>query len=450
MDSLSSTDCADLRRFWKWSHANSVASPLAGNTFFLGYECLTDICVQLNEDSGPVPLIEGTDYTVDKDEGTIFFTEDGTTAFFISNTTTVDVWFNVLACPAAVECRSQPCCDDAGDNVYVATRPPDCTIVPMISFSPSSGTTQSFPVTVTLTANRDDVVIYYTTDGTEPTTDSTKYTAPFALTDCANIIKAMGIVPGCMQGPTNVCQYLCGPPADGMYAWYKSDAESHGDGEQVTTWVDSTLLGNNLQYQDENHPFIYKTGQLNGYPALTVPRPFPIPGVFSGRLERLTIAAGGLDALGVNYGGDQTGFTVLGVIKHTSADDGHSNTVLIFQNYGNSSAEGTLQKDSSVGTITFFGNTNETAAQIDGITLNSWQVISFSFDNTAKIPNLKTNSVSADGSAATTPVTLDSISLQFIWADWVELIFYRKKLSTPELAQARNYLAGKYGIAITV
>ncbi len=206
-DSLSSTDCSDLRRFWKWSHANSVANPLAGNTFSIGYECVTDLCVQLNEDSGPVPLIEGIDYTINTDSGTIFFTETGTTAFFISDTTTVDVWFNVLVCPFTPECLSQPCCDDKNDNVYVTIRPPNCVPVPLVTFSPASGSVQMFPLTVTLSTDRTDALIYYTIDGTEPTVDSTLYTTPFVIDDVTVLIKAIAIVAGCAQSTVYFALY---------------------------------------------------------------------------------------------------------------------------------------------------------------------------------------------------------------------------------------------------
>lgn len=53
------------------------------------------------------------------------------------------------------------------------------------TFSPEAGT-YTEPVEVTLTAE-DGLTIYYTTDGSEPTTASTRYEAPFTLTETATV-----------------------------------------------------------------------------------------------------------------------------------------------------------------------------------------------------------------------------------------------------------------------
>lgn len=307
-DSLSSTDCAERRRFWKWGHANSDASPLAGLTFAVGYECLTDVCVKLNDESGPMPLIEGTDYTIDADEGTITFTAGGATSMFIADSNTVDVWFNVVACMPAVECRTQECCGDAGDTVYVSVRPPNCVPVPMVTFSPASGSTQSFPLTVTLTVNRTDAVIYYTTDGSEPTTGSTEYTAPFAVSSAAIIVKAMGVVPGCSQGETAVAQWLA---ADiHLLSYWKFEEASNA------TRLDSKGTAN---LSDVNGNIPRAAGKVSFGAEQTGLGNFSL-------LENTNVA--------IQYASDK-GFTICGWWKLTADDNG---TVLYMEDAGPTAA----------------------------------------------------------------------------------------------------------------
>lgn len=58
-------------------------------------------------------------------------------------------------------------------------------------FSPEAGTYNE-PKQITITCETEDAVIYYTTDGTEPTTDSTPYTGPFTLSETCTV-KAIGV-----------------------------------------------------------------------------------------------------------------------------------------------------------------------------------------------------------------------------------------------------------------
>lgn len=64
-----------------------------------------------------------------------------------------------------------------------------------ISISPSTSTVVKAPVKVTLTADA-GATIYYTTNGDEPTTTSTKYTAPFEVTKSGTTVKALAVAEG--------------------------------------------------------------------------------------------------------------------------------------------------------------------------------------------------------------------------------------------------------------
>ena len=64
-----------------------------------------------------------------------------------------------------------------------------------LSIDPATSTVVKAPVNVTLTAT-EGAAVYYTTDGTEPTTNSTKYDAPFEVTKSGTTVKAIAVAEG--------------------------------------------------------------------------------------------------------------------------------------------------------------------------------------------------------------------------------------------------------------
>lgn len=71
------------------------------------------------------------------------------------------------------------------------------TVVKSISLSidPATSTVVKAPVKVTLTAT-EGAAVYYTTNGDEPTTSSTKYDAPFKVTKSGTTVKAIAVAEG--------------------------------------------------------------------------------------------------------------------------------------------------------------------------------------------------------------------------------------------------------------
>lgn len=71
------------------------------------------------------------------------------------------------------------------------------TVVKSISLSidPATDTFVKAPVRVTLTAT-EGAAVYYTTNGDEPTTSSTKYSAPFEVTKSGTTVKAIAVAEG--------------------------------------------------------------------------------------------------------------------------------------------------------------------------------------------------------------------------------------------------------------
>ena len=64
-----------------------------------------------------------------------------------------------------------------------------------LSIDPATSTVVKAPVKVTLTADA-GATIYYTTNGDDPTTTSTKYTAPFEVTKSGTTVKALAVADG--------------------------------------------------------------------------------------------------------------------------------------------------------------------------------------------------------------------------------------------------------------
>src|SRR5205085_686379 len=77
--------------------------------------------------------------------------------------------------------------------------------------SPAGGT-YSTSVSVTITDSTPGATIYYTTDGTTPTTSSTQYTGPFSVTT-TQTIKAIATAPGYTASAVASAAYTIQVPA---------------------------------------------------------------------------------------------------------------------------------------------------------------------------------------------------------------------------------------------
>jgi len=83
-------------------------------------------------------------------------------------------------------------------------------IVPSPGFSPTGGTYTS-PQSVVLSDANTSSMIYYTTDGTNPTTNSNWYTVPI-LVSSSETVEAIAVAPGYSASAVSSAEYIIAPP----------------------------------------------------------------------------------------------------------------------------------------------------------------------------------------------------------------------------------------------
>ncbi len=137
----------------------------------------------------------------------IFYTTNGTTPTTASTLYSGPIAVNSTTTINAIATAPGFSQSSVASALYTINLPPTATP----TFSPVAGTyttTQS----VTLSDTTSGAVIYYTTNGTTPTTSSTKYTAP--ITVSANTtINAIALATGFSQSAVGTAAYTITPPA---------------------------------------------------------------------------------------------------------------------------------------------------------------------------------------------------------------------------------------------
>ena len=113
---------------------------------------------------------------------------------------------------------------------------------PVISPSGGEYKKANGPLTVKITCDTPNAAIYYTTDGSDPTTASPKYTGPFQITDSA-IVKARALAPPAMPSGIVTAKYLI------------DDGPGNGDGLTGNYFNRIDLSGPSVTRIDPTIPF---------------------------------------------------------------------------------------------------------------------------------------------------------------------------------------------------
>ena len=126
------------------------------------------------------------------------------------------------------------------------------TIAPIVSADVLGGTYNNTQ-TVTLTTNDPTSTIYYTINGTKPTTSSTPYTGPITINSTASL-KFAALDPASNWSPVNIQNYLIGttPIADSDWPKFQGDINNTGLSDYIgpqsnsTAWIYTT--SNSIYY----------------------------------------------------------------------------------------------------------------------------------------------------------------------------------------------------------
>lgn len=118
------------------------------------------------------------------------------------------------------------------------------------SISPQAGFYNS-SVDVTINTEDDNATIRYTLDGSEPTTNSTRYTSPFRITSTKSL-KARSFVPGKIPGESSTSTYLINEDYTlPVLSVTTNDANLYGSTGIFTNWQQSWNIPSHVEYFDK-------------------------------------------------------------------------------------------------------------------------------------------------------------------------------------------------------
>ena len=108
--------------------------------------------------------------------------------------------------------------------------------------APQKFTTQNFTVTITAAALSGTPEIYYTTDGTDPTTSSTKYSNPFSISG-TKTVKAIAVLNGKSSAVMSATYTYKEPQTTPIIVRFRKDNTWGSDVVYIHTWGTGTNTG---------------------------------------------------------------------------------------------------------------------------------------------------------------------------------------------------------------
>jgi hypothetical protein len=172
---------------------------------------------------------------------TVYYTTNGTTPTTSSTKYTSAVTVSTSETLEAIAVKNGNTNSPVASAVYTIN-----PVLPAPTFSPGAGTYTSTQ-TVTISDTTSGTTIYYTTNGTTPTTSSTKYTGPVAVST-SETLEAIAVETGYTNSPVATAVYTITPvlptptflPAPGTYASTQSVVISDAPGAAIYYTTDGS------------------------------------------------------------------------------------------------------------------------------------------------------------------------------------------------------------------
>ena len=306
------------------------------------------------------------------------------------------------------------------------------------SSAPSIGLTSgtySAPQLITLSSTT-GAAIYYTIDGTNPTTGSQLYSVPFTLYTSGTIksisVTGVGFSSSVITSSTIT---ITGPSktfvaTSGLQLWLQSGTGVILSGSLVTQWNDQSSLGNNaIQATGSAQPF-YTPASVNGWPTVS------FNGTQSLQVQNSTnfnFANPTLFVVGRSIDGGS--FTAK---NNALASDSTRRKLQLGGGFifASGSDGASISAPVSDSIFHIFGETSYAADQntlaLDGTESQQWTTLDFTSYNSAQL---------LIGSAF-------SNGLESLNGDIAEILIYNRALTTPERLDVELYFYMKYGIGI--
>ncbi len=288
-----------------------------------------------------------------------------------------------------------------------------------------------------------NAAIYYTTNGSAPTTSSTLYTGPFPVTSTATV-KAIAWAPPPFNVTSSVASAFIqidattgSVPRTSLALWVKADNGVSTTGSNVTQWQDMSPNGVNFaQSSSGNQPTFVASAQ-NGQPAIA----------FSGASQYLTGPSG--------LANFTSGASIFVVTKPSTI----SNNIRFFD-FGNGATSNNIYMSETASTtanlFVYNGSTSSNLPASGAIAAGTYGLLeavhngagsASIFSNGAQLAQGTINNINnVTRSGNNLGIDFAHTAADSFNGQIAEIIIYNASLSSTQRLGVESYLAAKYGL----